>query len=155
MRDIAGKLNVIKNQRLAVKNALISKSIASESDSYSQLARRIEEFKVEQYAGIDTRQKEPVITIIKQYLGNSFIGVNKKLFNEDKSFTKVGITLKSPLTTTLTVNLLKNNQIAESLVVEIGLITKLKDISLGFSTGDSLSTNVVGNPNQDIGLIFS
>ena len=80
MRDIVGKLNAIKNQRLAVKNALISKSIASESDSYSQLATRIEEFEAGQYVGIDTRQKEPVVTIIKQYLGNSFIGINRKFF---------------------------------------------------------------------------
>ena len=155
MRDIAGKLNVIKNQTLAIKNALINKSIANESDPYSVLATRIEEFEAGQYVGIDKRQKEPVLTIIKQYLGNSFIGINKKIFNESRTFTKVGLTLKTPLLSPLTINILKNSQIIESLVVETGLVTKLKDISLGFEVNDNLSTNVNGNPNQDISLIFS
>jgi len=155
MRDIAGKLNAIKNQRLAVKNALINKSIANESDSYSELAGKINDWQAGQYVGIDTRQKEPVVTIIKQYIGDSFVGINKKVFNENRTFTKVGITLKIPLTVPLVVNILKNNQVVESLIVENGSVTKLKDISLGFVVGDNLSTNVNGNPNQDISLIFS
>jgi len=159
MRNIAAKLIAIKDQRIAVKNALVAKQIAAETATFDQLVDYINGYQggsqSDQYTGIDTRQQEPIISIIRLYQSNDFIGTNKKIITRNRILTKLGVAVKTPVASNIVLSLLKNSTIVDSVNLNTGDISAITSISCTCQLGDLLTININGNPEQEIAVILS